>query len=93
LATVYRELQSLSESEEIDSLVNPSGEAIYRLCDSTAHHHHLVCRSCGTSAEIASDEVERWAQSTARSHGFSSVVHVVELYGLCASCARDYRSR
>lgn len=88
LATVYRELQTLSGGGEIDSLVNPSGETIYRLCASDEHHHHLVCRACGASVEVASDEVERWAHSTARSHGFSSVTHVAELYGLCERCGR-----
>lgn len=83
---MYRELQSLSDAGDIDSLVNPSGETIYRLCVTNDHHHHLVCCSCGVSVEIASDEVERWAKSTARSHGFSSVVHVAELYGFCAGC-------
>ncbi len=86
LATVYRELQSLTEAGEIDSLVDPSGETIYRLCASSGHHHHLVCRSCGLSVEVASDEVERWARSTARVHGFSSVTHVAELYGVCRGC-------
>ena len=86
---MYRELQSLAEAGAIDALVGPSGETIYRLCDSQGHHHHLVCRRCGTSVEISSEEVERWAHRTARSHGFSSVVHVAELYGICASCARE----
>ena len=89
LATVYRELQSLADAGAIDSLVAPSGETIYCLCDSSEHHHHLVCRSCGASVEIASDEVEHWARRTARSHGFSSVTHVAELYGICAPCASD----
>lgn len=87
LATVYRELQSLADTGAIDSLVGPSGETIYRLCDSSDHHHHLVCRSCGVSVEIASDEVEHWAHRTASTHGFSSVTHVAELYGICAACA------
>lgn len=88
LATVYRELQSLVQAGEIDSLVTPAGETIFRRCGSTGHHHHLVCRSCSTSVEIASDEVEAWAQEAARSHGFSGVIHVAELYGLCEACSR-----
>ena len=86
LATVYRELQSLAEAGDIDLLVTPSGENIYRLCASGAHHHHLVCRACGTSVEIASHAVEAWARAAADAHGFTSVVHVAELYGLCADC-------
>ncbi len=88
LATVYRELQSLAQAGEIDSLVTPAGETIYRLCGSDQHHHHLVCRSCGVSVEVESEAVEEWAQRTARSHGFSGVIHVAELYGLCEGCSR-----
>lgn len=89
LTTVYRELQKLAEAGEIDALTNPSGETIYRRCSSGHHHHHLVCRSCGRSEEVGSTAVEEWARDAARSHGFSSVVHVAELYGLCASCGDD----
>lgn len=87
LTTVYRNLQALSCAGTLDVLRNAEGEAIYRLCASESHHHHLVCRSCGTSVEIASDEVERWADRTARAHGFTSVTHSAELYGMCASCS------
>src|ERR1700712_4098436 len=46
LTTVYRALQSLAESGEVDTLRTEDGEALYRRC-STTHHHHLVCGSCG----------------------------------------------
>ena len=84
LTTVYRTLQLLSESAEID-ILHVEGEAMYRHC-SGSHHHHLVCRDCKRSVEIESDEVERWAQTVARRHGFSSASHVVEVFGLCSSC-------
>ena len=86
LTTVYRNLQSLVDAGLVDVLRNAEGEAIYRLCSSDKHHHHLVCTSCGRSVEIASEEVERWAARTARDHGFTSVTHTAELYGLCRSC-------
>ena len=86
LTTVYRNLQALSDAGTVDVLRNAEGEAMYRLCATDAHHHHLVCRSCGTSVEIASDEVEQWADRTARAHGFTSVTHTAELYGVCTSC-------
>jgi Fur family ferric uptake transcriptional regulator len=86
LTTIYRNLQALSDQGAVDVLRNSEGESIYRLCATDAHHHHLVCRNCGTSVEISSDEVERWADRTARAHGFTSVTHTAELYGVCASC-------
>ncbi len=89
LTTVYRTLQSLAEAGEVDVLRTGDGEAIYRRCASGGHHHHLVCTACGTSVEVASEEVERWAAQTAQRHGFTDVEHTAELYGLCGGCARS----
>ena len=86
LATVYRTLQAMAEVGEVDVRHNPAGEATYRRC-SASHHHHLVCRSCGRTVEITGSAVERWAQSVAEEHGFSDVSHTVELVGVCADCA------
>lgn len=86
LTTVYRTLQGLAEAGEVDVLRTADGEAIYRRCATGEHHHHLVCRSCGASVEVASDEVERWAATTAELHGFSDVEHTAELYGVCGVC-------
>jgi Fur family ferric uptake transcriptional regulator len=88
LATVYRALQAFVASGEVDVVLNEEGEAIYRRCDSDGHHHHLVCRSCGLSVELPSEEVETWATKLARRHRFTSVVHVAELFGLCRACSR-----
>jgi Fur family ferric uptake transcriptional regulator len=87
LTTVYRTLQALADAGEVDVLRTADGEAIYRRCRTGEHHHHLVCRSCGASVEVASDEVERWAAATADVHGFTDVEHTAELYGTCGSCA------
>lgn len=86
LATVYRTLQAMADSGEVDVRHNPAGEATYRRC-SDSHHHHLVCRSCGRTVEITGSAVERWAHAVADEHGFVDVSHTVELVGLCADCA------
>jgi Fur family ferric uptake transcriptional regulator len=52
-----------------------------------AHHHHLVCRSCGRSVEVEGPEVEAWASSVAAQHGFTDVSHTVEVFGTCQVCA------
>jgi Fur family ferric uptake transcriptional regulator len=86
LTTVYRTLQDLAEAGEIDVLNGSEGEAIYRRCERGGHHHHLVCRSCGRSVEVDVPEVEAWARTVARRHGFTSITHTVEVFGLCRSC-------
>ena len=85
LTTVYRCLQALAESGEVDSRVNDEGETVYRKC-SDHHHHHLVCRECGTTVEIAGPTVEAWVDRVAVENGFTSVNHTFEIVGVCAAC-------
>ena len=87
LATVYRTLNELAEAGFADVLASPGGETLYRGCASGVHHHHLVCRRCGTTVEIHSDVVEDWAHRAARAHGFSEIGHVLDICGVCADCA------
>ncbi|GEL16894.1 Fur family transcriptional regulator [Pseudonocardia asaccharolytica] len=87
LTTVYRTLQALADSGEIDMLRTSSGEAVYRRCESADHHHHLVCRRCGAAAEIEGPAVETWAQRVADEHGFTDLSHTVEIFGLCRACS------
>jgi len=86
LATVYRTLQKLAEAGEVDMLRSEDGEAIYRRCSDT-HHHHLVCRSCGRTVEVEGPAVERWTQAMASDHGFTAVSHTLEIFGTCPSCS------
>jgi Fur family transcriptional regulator, ferric uptake regulator len=86
LATVYRALSGLAAQGDADSLQSPDGEALYRACTTTGHHHHLICRSCGLTVEIAATDVEQWARQTAAAHGFTQAEHVVDIFGLCAAC-------
>ena len=87
LATVYRALAGLVDSGDADSLQSEEGEALYRACETQAHHHHLICRSCGRTVEIEASAVEEWAQRVAAQNGFTQAEHVVDIFGLCETCA------
>jgi Fur family transcriptional regulator, ferric uptake regulator len=87
LTTVYRNLQMMADVGEVDVLRREDGEFIFRRCDADDHHHHLVCRSCGYTVELANDELETWAKSLAKKHRFSEVTHDLELFGLCRGCS------
>ena len=89
LSTVYRHLQALVDGGVVDVIHTPEGEATYRYCgeQGSGHHHHLVCRRCGSTAEIEGRAIERWAGEVAREHGYSEVDHTIELFGLCPDCA------
>lgn len=86
LATVYRTLAKLAESGEVDSL-QLEGESLYRACITSNHHHHLICRECGTTAEIEAEPVELWARMVAAEHGFTEPAHIVDVFGLCPACS------
>lgn len=89
LTTVYRTLQSLSEIDAVDVLHMPSGETLYRSCESHHHHHHLVCTSCGRTEEIDGGPVERWAQEVVANYGFQLTGHDAEVFGSVQSAARN----
>ena len=91
LTTVYRTLQQMAAAGVVDALRTDTGESVYRRC-SDDHHHHLVCRACGSTVEVQGDQVETWATEVARQHGFSDVSHTIEIFGLCGACASSARS-
>jgi Fur family ferric uptake transcriptional regulator len=86
LSTVYRALQALADTGEIDALRTETGESIYRRCNASHHHHHLVCRSCGATVEVEGPAVEKWTRSVAATHGYSDVSHTLEIFGTCGDC-------
>ncbi len=87
LTTVYRTLQLLVDAGEVDQMRLPDGEQLYRRCAQSTHHHHLLCRVCGTAVEVEGPAVEHWAAEQAERHGFVDVAHTMDIVGTCASCA------
>ena len=87
LATVYNQLRQMAERHEVDLIRTEAGEALWRRCGAGVHHHHLVCRHCGTAIEVEGPEVERWATRVGQEHGFVDVTHTVEIIGTCPECA------
>lgn len=86
LTTVYRTLQSLVAADLVDGVRTDTGESVYRRCEAPHHHHHLVCRGCGSAVEVSGRDVEAWAAEVAAAHGYSEVNHTIELFGTCTDC-------
>ena len=87
LTTVYNQLRALADSGDVDVLRAEDGESLYRRCRSDDHHHHVLCRVCGRTVEVAGRAVEKWAAKVAKEAGFVDVRHTVEVVGTCADCA------
>lgn len=87
LATVYRNLAALAEDGVLDTVKSADGTTLYRECESSEHHHHLVCRSCGKTEEFHLKGLEETLNEMGRKMGFSALRHTVELTGLCSKCS------
>ena len=90
LATVYRTLGSMAQAGEVDVLRTEQGESLYLRCAPLAartHHHHLVCRVCGRTVDVAGPNLEEYVEGIGRGQGFVDVEHTLELHGTCAACA------
>ncbi|MDX6268497.1 MAG: Fur family transcriptional regulator, ferric uptake regulator [Frankiales bacterium] len=86
--TVYRHLQLLADQGTVDVIRTAQGESAYRSCAGTEHHHHLICRCCSRTVELAGPEVERWLSQVTEKAGFTDISHTLEIHGTCSSCAR-----
>lgn len=88
LATVYRQLEILVDEGHVDSIVSPKGEKLFRHCGvNEDHHHHIICRRCGSTKKIEISEVEAMAVVAAQKYKFSDVTHNLEIFGLCEKCS------
>ena len=86
LTSIYRAVQRLRDSGQIDETRTAAGEAVYRRCAPAHHHHHLICDACGRAVELTSRATERWMAAVAHEHGFVVSSHQLEILGRCPSC-------
>lgn len=91
LATVYRNIQLLSDLELIDRLSLDDGYTRYEVSDleegtNKHHHHHLICMECGGVFMFEDDLLEQLENKIREKMGFVVKDHQVKLYGLCKDC-------
>lgn len=85
-ATIFRSLDLLTDLGLVERVDLPSGDHAYVTCEPAAHHHHIVCSSCGRSLEIGELGLEPILGSVATSTGFTIESHRLELFGRCPDC-------
>jgi Fur family transcriptional regulator, ferric uptake regulator len=86
-ATIFRTLDLLSGQGALERIDLPSGEHAYVACEPEEHHHHVVCRSCGKSVEVADAGLQAVVREIGARSGFRIESHRLELYGLCPECS------
>jgi len=90
-ATVFRSLDVLADLGVVERLDLPSGEHAFVACE-PAHHHHVVCSSCGRSTGVADQGLEAVAQAVGSATGYRIDAHRLELFGLCPVCQERGRA-
>src|SRR5690625_7816178 len=77
LATVYRVLQSQVEDGVVDILALDDGQKLFRKCETTGHHHQLVCRFCRATDGFEYPIIEQSADNGVTYYVFLNVRHSI----------------
>jgi Fe2+ or Zn2+ uptake regulation protein len=91
-SSAYRNLAVLEQADVVHRIVTNDDFARYELAeDLTEHHHHLICRSCGSVADFTLDtavegDLDRVLADVAAAQAFRPDHHRLDLVGTCADC-------
>ncbi len=85
IATVYRTLSLLEESNMVTSLSFGAQGKKYEL-GAKEHHDHMICTSCGDITEFVDEAIEKRQHAIADELGFKMSDHSMQIYGLCKKC-------
>lgn len=88
IATVYRTLNLLEDSQMVTSLSFGAAGKKFELANKP-HHDHLICKNCGKIVEFENSIVERQQALIAKEHKFKLTGHLMQLYGICETCAQS----
>jgi Fe2+ or Zn2+ uptake regulation protein len=87
--SVYRTIDLFSKLGITDPVTHGWKQRYELASPFKPHHHHLVCRACGTASEIHSAKVEELIASIANEQSFTPSGHVFEINGLCYNCSKS----
>ncbi len=85
IATVYRTLSLLEDSDMVTSLSFGAQGKKYEL-GAKDHHDHIICTNCGSISEFVDDEIETRQKKIAEELGFLMQEHSMQIYGICQPC-------
>lgn len=85
IATIYRTLALLENSEMVTSLSFGTQGKKYEL-GAKDHHDHLICTECGSITEFVDEEIEQRQIQIAKELGFKMQAHSMQVYGICKTC-------
>ncbi|MFZ2804668.1 MAG: Fur family transcriptional regulator [Patescibacteria group bacterium] len=86
--TVYRALEAFVASRIVKRIDLQHGHVDYEFAFGD-HHHHLVCKKCGSVEDFTVTGCTELAQRACKSSTTFKTVedHSMELFGVCVSCS------
>lgn len=81
IATVYRTMRLLEESDIIEKHDFGDGRARYEEI-TEKHHDHLIDIKSGEVIEFINEEIEKLQEKVAKQLGYKIVDHRLEIYGI-----------
>lgn len=85
IATVYRTLSLLEESNVVTSLSFGAQGKKYEL-GAKEHHDHFICTECSKITEFVDEEIEKRQHAIAKMLNFKMQDHSMQIYGICSEC-------
>lgn len=87
IATVYRTLALLEDSDVVTSLSFGAQGKKYEL-GAKEHHDHLICTECGNITEFVDEEIEKRQHVITEELEFKMSDHSMQIYGICKNCQK-----
>lgn len=84
--SVYRALDFLVANGLIHRLASLNAYIVCALPGASHRAQFLICRHCGTVAELKNENVDRALDGGAEAAGFTIATAIVEISGLCRQC-------
>lgn len=88
IATIYRTLALLEESDIVSSISFGSQGKKYEL-GLKKHHDHLICTQCGKIIEFYDQMIEERQEVIAEQFNFKMTNHIMKIEGVCEECQLD----
>ena len=88
IATVYRTLSLLEDSDMVTSLSFGAQGKKYEL-GAKDHHDHMICTKCGEITEFVDEQIEERQHKIAEALGFEMQDHSMQIYGVCKKCREN----
>jgi Fur family ferric uptake transcriptional regulator len=85
LTSIYRSLELFESLGIVFKIVNGSSVK-YKLCELEEHHHHIICKTCGSVVELNFCDISDWSKKVTESTGYQVIDHQLNFYGFCKNC-------